>query len=157
MDKLKIVQVSKEFDEDAKAHILEGFLEHFGYIDHSLNPDLNSITDYYSRRGYIFLIGFIDQELVCTGAITKEGSHTGRIERMSVKKAFRRRGLANKMLQQLERYALDMKYTKLVLETNQHWQNAIQFYQSNHFIEEKRDQQRIHFAKRLIHVENDSL
>jgi hypothetical protein len=77
---IKIVPISKDRETAAKELILNGFQERFGFIDHSLNPDLNCLTETYNAEGALFLAGLIDNELVCTGAITNEGNGECRLQ-----------------------------------------------------------------------------
>ena len=86
LDNLTIIKITGEYEEMARNLVLEGLLERFGFIDHSYNPDLKDILKTYGTDGNLFLIGFIGEELICTGALTKEKEDTGRIQRMSVKK-----------------------------------------------------------------------
>ncbi|MEW9109908.1 MAG: hypothetical protein AB2374_11215 [Cytobacillus gottheilii] len=37
---MKIIEITKSYEMEAKALILDGFLERFGFIDQNLNPDL---------------------------------------------------------------------------------------------------------------------
>ncbi|WP_188456307.1 hypothetical protein [Virgibacillus oceani] len=62
----------------AKDLILEGFKERFGFIDHTCNPDLKDIFTYYNREGYAFFVGFHRDQVICTGALTKEHDEAGR-------------------------------------------------------------------------------
>ena len=48
------------------------------------------------------MVGLHNNMVVCTGALTREKSSTGRIQRMSVKPSYRRAGLAKLMIQDLE-------------------------------------------------------
>jgi GNAT superfamily N-acetyltransferase len=54
---------------------------------------------------------------------------------MSVAKGFRRRGFARRILEQLVDRAKQQGYTRLVLETNRTWYDAIAFYKSKGFVE----------------------
>nr|WP_080844174.1 GNAT family N-acetyltransferase [Cytobacillus gottheilii] len=146
---LKIIEMTKSYEMEAKALILDGFLERFGFIDHNLNPDLNHIYEHYCLDGSVFLIGLLHNELVCTGALTKEAEGTGRIQRMSVKRTLRGKGLAKKMLKALEQKALNLHYSKLVLETNRNWESAINLYKSNGYSLEEEENQFVHLYKML--------
>ena len=147
LDNLRIIKITGEYEEMARNLVLEGLLERFGFIDHSYNPDLKDILKTYGTDGTLFLIGFIREELICTGALTKEKEDTGRIQRMSVKKKYRRQGVANRMIKELELLAKEMGYKKIVLETNNNWISAIKFYRKNGYVEYHNDGECTHFIK----------
>ncbi|WP_099157492.1 GNAT family N-acetyltransferase [Virgibacillus ndiopensis] len=146
---LKIIKITERYQIDAKNLILAGFNERFGFIDHSYNPDLNNIYTYYNKEGYAFFVGLHQDHVICTGALTKVRDEVGRIERMSVKKQYRRQGIAQRMLVHLENYAKKIGYPKLVLETNKEWDSAINLYINNGFIIDKQDKERVYLAKIL--------
>lgn len=146
---IRIMLVTKEFENAAKTLVLEGLEERFGVLDTSYNEDLNNIITTYIDNGNVFLIGLHNNGVVCTGALTLEDKRTGRIERMSVKKAYRRCGIAKLMLNRLENAAREKEYTELRLETNSEWTSAIQFYINNGFQQDYKDDRRTHFTKTL--------
>lgn len=146
---LQIESVTEATQSVAKELILEGLAERFGFIDYSLNPDLNNIVESYIKEGDIFLTGSIQGKVLCTGALIKEETYVGRIARMSVKKVCRRQGFARLMLKSLVVKARAKGYTRLVLETNVDWMNAIQFYISCGFNEMYKENGLIHMTKDL--------
>ncbi|SDQ77557.1 GNAT family N-acetyltransferase [Virgibacillus salinus] len=146
---VNFTKVTEQQQGAAKDIILEGFKEYFGFIDHTMNPDLNNIYRHYNMNGNAFYVGEIEDWIICTGAITKESESTARIERMSVKKEYRRQGIAQKMLFHLEKQAGKMGYSKIVMETNKEWPSAINLYNTNGYTPFKRDSQRIHMLKEL--------
>ncbi|MBN8201676.1 GNAT family N-acetyltransferase [Bacillus sp. NTK034] len=146
---IKIVQISKDYETAAKELILKGFQERFGFIDHSLNPDLNCLTETYSAEGDFFLAGLIENELVCTGAITNVGKGECRLQRMSVKKEFRGQGIAGMMVRQLEDRARAAGYRKVVLETNMAWDSAVNLYKRCGYMEYYMEDEMIHLSKEI--------
>lgn len=146
---LKIVQISKDHETAAKELILNGFQERFGFIDHSLNSDLNYLTETYNGEGTLFLAGLIENELVCTGAMTNEGKGECRLQRMSVKKEFRGQGIASMMVRQLGERAKAAGYRKVVLETNIAWNSAVNLYKRCGYKEYKLEDEMIHLFKEI--------
>ncbi|UOQ91774.1 GNAT family N-acetyltransferase [Halobacillus shinanisalinarum] len=128
---------------------MDGLLERFGWIDPSLNPDLDHIERLYCQNGNVFLAGFINNELVCTGALTRKNSKIGRVQRMSVKRECRRKGLGKRMLKELESFAKEMGYVGLILETNNDWISAIKLYTTNGYQIYNNDGACSHFHKTL--------
>lgn len=147
---IQILSVTEQYEEAARQLILDGLEERFGFLDHSFNPDLRNIIQNYSQDGDVFLISLRDNKVVCTGALTKEGATAGRIQRMSVKQSHRRSGLAESMLRKLEETARQLGYKALVLETNNEWHSAIDFYKKMGYQVDWKDEERSHFLKVLL-------
>lgn len=95
------------------------------------------------------IVGYNQGNLICTGALIKENRQTGRITRMSVAKEYRGKGFAKTMLAKLEDKAKQAGYSKLVVETNLDWVDAIHLYRGSGYIEDFRDKTSIHIYKRL--------
>lgn len=115
----------------AKALILAGLAEHWGWLDEHLNPDLNDIAASYAAG--VFLVGVVDGRVVATGALIPESETSGRIVRMSVDSKMRRQGYGRGLLQALLQIAKGKSYTQIVLETTSTWVDVIQFYERNGF------------------------
>lgn len=148
-EKMKIHPITKKFEEEARALILAGLEERFGFIDPAYNPDLKNILQSYSRQGTVFLVGVCNSQVMCTGAVSYEAPGIGRVERMSVSKNFRRAGIARIMLGQLELWAKQVGYRQLVLETNSNWRSAVEFYKNRQYILDVDDGTNSHFTKNL--------
>ncbi|UOE95745.1 GNAT family N-acetyltransferase [Alkalihalobacillus sp. LMS39] len=149
MPELEIHTLTKENEAIARAIILEGFLERFGFIDHSFNPDLKDLVNSYTKDGCVFFTGAHHGEIVCTGALQKETNEIVRIARMSVKKECRQRGFAKIMIKHLEQKAKQSGYKNIVLETNRSWESAIHFYKKVGYQIEHIDETQCHFYKKI--------
>ncbi len=114
--------------DEAKALILSGLVDHWGWLDPALNPDLNDIAETY--RQAIFLVARLDGRLVGTGALKPRGEGVAEIVRMSVAKDLRRLGLGRKILTELVERARVMSLRKIILETTETWGEVIAFYLS---------------------------
>lgn len=119
----------------ARAIILQGLGEHFGFIDETLNLDLNDITASYSDQGHIFLVAEHRQSLIGTGALLIYPDKSGQLVRISTDPAYRRAGIARALCQQLISYAQQQMLRRLIVETNDDWDNAIRLYQNLGFDE----------------------
>lgn len=115
----------------ARALILAGLEEHWGWLDPSLNPDLDDMLTSYA--GAVFLAAKLDGALIGTGALIAKNEGVGRIVRMSVDKAHRRGGVGSRILRALLDEARALGYGKIVLETTETWDDAIGFYLRNGF------------------------
>lgn len=87
-DDLRIESVNESTQTQAKELILQGLKEHFGFLDTSLNPDINDIIQNYIKQGNIYLVGLLQKEVVCSGALITINENTGKIVRMSVKNEY---------------------------------------------------------------------
>lgn len=127
---LMIRPFQAEDQEAAKQLILVGLGERWGWIDPTLNPDLNDIAVSYAAG--VFLVGYLDDTLVATGAlspeVTDEGLPALRVERMSVRADLRGQGLGRRMLDSLLDLARKRGCQWVVLETTTTWTDAVRFY-----------------------------
>ncbi len=121
----------------ARRLILAGLEEHWGWLDLSLNPDLDDISSSYA--GETFLTAWLGGVLAGTGALVREADGVGRIVRMSVNRSIRRQGIGRALLDELVQRARQRGFHTLVLETTATWQDARGLYASYgfEFIEER--------------------
>ncbi|TMV44998.1 GNAT family N-acetyltransferase [Paenibacillus mesophilus] len=146
---ITIGPVQRSNQAEAEEMILEGLKEHFGFLDRSLNPDLRDIMDSYVEAGHIFLVGTLEERVVCTGALKEVDPETGRIVRMSVRKEFRRNGYASLLLGTLERMAAQRGYSSVMLKTIHHWSDAVGFYERMGYSKSGLDGESVTMVKRL--------
>ncbi len=111
----------------ARALVLAGLVEHWGWLDETKNPDLLDISASYAAG--CFLVARQDGRLAATGALLPTAeAHTWQVVRMSVAAGLRRAGLGRQMLEALQREARQRGARRLVLETTAAWQEVIAFY-----------------------------
>jgi GNAT superfamily N-acetyltransferase len=132
----------------AQALILDGLREHWGWLDPTLNRDLNNIATNYAAG--IFLVGEImdetGSELVATGAllpeVTESGESVWRVVRMSVHADLRGQGIGRRLLDALLQWAQQQGARLIVVETTSTWTDAVRFYTRYGFIlvEERDDE-----------------
>ncbi len=137
---LNIFSVNERTQEQARALIISGLAEHFHCLDESLDQDLNDIVANYLQNGHVFLVGIIENKVVCTGGLVQKNQSTGQIVRMSVAKEYRRQGLGTIVLQRLVNLAKTRGYRKLLVETNHDWHGAISLYRKYDFTEYRKDE-----------------
>jgi ribosomal protein S18 acetylase RimI-like enzyme len=124
-------------DQDAaRTVILTGLGEHWGYIDETLNPDLDDIAAHYPpETADFYVVEDADGAIIGTAGLIQEGADTGRIVRMSVTQAARGRGIGKRLVAQLETAARARGYRRLVCETTHDWTDAIALYTATGFTE----------------------
>lgn len=131
MPKVSIKDFQPEDQDVVKELILKGLVEHWGRLDPSLNPDLDDIASAYGDA--VFLVAWLDGEIVGTGAIIAESDNAGQVVRMSVSKDKRRLGIGKKILAKLIKEAKNIGLEKLILETTSTWTDVIKFYKAQGF------------------------
>lgn len=114
-----------------KALILDGLVDHWGFLDESKNPDLDNIATTYADG--TFLVAWLDEEIIGTGAFKPYSATQVEIVRMSVKKDLRRQGIGQQILSELCKIATEKGYAEVILETTETWQDVIDFYLSYGF------------------------
>ena len=124
----------------ACALIQQGLGEHFGFIDETMNPDLDDIDVHYIQPGHLFLLAEDEGELVGTGALITDAPGVAQMVRVSVCSAQRRRGIGRAMVTRLVQAARQRYYKKVRVETNKDWFDAIGLYRSCGFSEYARDE-----------------
>lgn len=119
-----------EMQSSAREVILSGLGEHWGYVDHSLNQDLDDIGASHD----VFLVAVTGaDDLVGTAGILLQGAGTAQVVRMSVRKDWRRRGVGRLLLAGLADQARQRGVGRLVLETTASWTEVRAFYEANGF------------------------
>lgn len=144
-----IEPVTESTQEQAKAVVLSGMEEHFGFLDPTLNPDLDRIVSSYLELGHTFLVGRLNGEVVCTGALVGVDADTGRLVRMSVKQEFRRHGYASRMIAILEKLAADKGYSTVMLKTIGDWTDAVGFYEKMGYERSEREGSKVTMVKSI--------
>ncbi len=123
---IKITPFQPENQIAVKTLILDGLVEHWGTLDESKNPDLDNIV--LSYAGATFLIAWLNDEIVGTGAFIPRSESQVEIVRMSVNKNLRRQGIGRQILIELCKRASQDGYEEVILETTETWQDVIDFY-----------------------------
>ena len=123
---IEIVPFHPKDQEAVQALVLDGLVEHWGFLDETKNPDLGDIAESYNDG--LFLVAWLDGEIVGSGAFFPRSDETIEVVRMSVAKHKRRQGIGRKVLTELCRQAYRLGYQRVILETTDTWQDTISFY-----------------------------
>ncbi len=137
-DELYIRSFEAGDQEQARWLILEGLGEHFGYLDETLNPDLDDILHTYLRAGHVFVVACMGRELVGTGALILHGEGISEMVRISTRKTYRRRGIGQAIVTYLVDVARQRGDRRIIVKTNASWHDAIHLYQRLGFVEYER-------------------
>lgn len=110
-------------DLDAELAVVDG-------EDHAFYDQFNKIGNI---RNAIVLY-YQDQPIGC-GALKEFDTEAMEIKRMYIKQGYRGRGLASKILSNLENWALELNYKKCVLETGKRQKEAVILYKKRGYTE----------------------
>lgn len=105
-------------------------------LDHELWNELNEDQATYDPLNKVDHIAtavvlYYQNQPVASGCFKEFDANTVEIKRMFVDKAHRGKGFSKKVLNELERWALEKEYRYAVLETSIHFQAACRLYTSN--------------------------
>ena len=81
------------------------------------------------------VIAFLNEQAVGCGAIKKFNETTVEIKRMYTATNARNKGVATAVLKELEVWAKELEYKKVVLETGVKMPSAVNFYKSNSYLQ----------------------
>jgi putative acetyltransferase len=105
---------------------LDAFLRVLDGEEHVFYAQLNK-TDLLRQ----VVLAYIDDQAVGCGAIREYSDTTTEVKRMFVLPEYRGKGIAGKVLSELEKWAAESGYTECVLETGKRQPEAIRLYQKS--------------------------
>jgi GNAT superfamily N-acetyltransferase len=95
------------------------------------DDDLNDIQKNYIYDGGDFIVGTVNNRIVCMGALKKKSETMAEIKRMRVHPDYQRKGFGQKILNNLEEKARQLGYTELCLDTTTKQVPAQKLYKKN--------------------------
>lgn len=79
------------------------------------------------------VLAYINELPVGCGAIKEYDERTMEVKRMFVSPAYRNRGIASKVLKELEQWSKELGYVQCILETGKKQTEAVQLYHKNNY------------------------
>jgi len=100
------------------------------------NGEYHSFYSQFNKLDKIkhVVIAYENDEPAGCGAIKEFGPDTMEIKRMYVRPEMRKKGIAFRILNELETWAGELSYTKCILETSLKQQEAIGLYKKNGYL-----------------------
>ena len=80
------------------------------------------------------IVAYENSKAVACGAIKKYDENTMEVKRMFTSTQSRKKGIAGMILSELQNWAIEMDYTRLILETGIRQKEAISLYTKTNFI-----------------------
>lgn len=96
--------------------------------------DLHDLEAHYFGNGGHFWVAEIDGTLVGMTGIERTDAETGRLRRMRVTTAERRRGVAEALLETAERFCREQGFRRLILDTTEQQTAAHRLYEKHGFL-----------------------
>jgi putative acetyltransferase len=79
------------------------------------------------------VVAYHDEKPVGCGAVKEYAANVMEVKRMYVPPEFRGKGIATRVLQELEKWSKELGYEKCILETGEKQPEAIQLYTKNNY------------------------
>lgn len=117
---------NKDFIELVKQ--LDAFLAITDGDDHEFYNQYNGLDNIK----YV-IVGYIDSIPVACGAIKQFDAKTMEIKRMFTSEKSRGKGMASKVLAELEKWALELSFERCILETGIRQVEAVHLYKKNKY------------------------
>jgi len=125
IDEIKMIPFTKEYQKQAKELILQGIEEYVGKLEPGFNKDIDNIEE--SFKGHVFLVVLEKDKIIGTGGLLLGGEES-QIVRVSVKKEYRKQGLGKRIVDELISYAVENGCKRVIVETSNDWDTAVNFY-----------------------------
>ena len=119
---------SKNNDFISLVKELDAFLAVTDGEDHSFYDQYNKLDNIK----YV-IVAYIDDIPVACGAIKQFNTTTMEVKRMFTSEKSRGKGLASKVLKELEKWALELSFERCILETGIRQVEAVQLYKKNNY------------------------
>ena len=124
---LKIVRTnSSDKDFIALVKLLDADLQIRDGEDHPFFAQYNKLDNIKYA-----VVAYLDEIPVGCGAIKQYDEHTMEIKRMFVNPELRGKGIATKVLIELENWVRELNFSKCILETGKRQPEAIRLYEKN--------------------------
>ena len=107
--------------------------------DGKWDEDLHDIENQYINNNGEFLVGVLDNKIVCMGSFRKKSDTLAEIKRMRVHPNYQRKGFGQTILNKLEAKAIELGYQELCLDTTTKQIPAQKLYEKNGYIEVGRE------------------
>ena len=144
----------RKYKPEDKEQIIEMVSEILGNIFNGDPAQFKLVKEFNITKGYVlYLVAETqgsEKRIIGTMALKKIDEETLRLKRMYVRKEYRKRGIAQKLLNELVKFTKEKDYKKILLHTYPTMKNAHKFYKRNGFVETTgKDSEQIHVIKYL--------
>lgn len=144
----------RKYKPEDKEQIIEMVSEILGNIFNGDPTQFKVLKEFNITKNYVlYLVAETqgsEKRIIGTMALKKIDNETVRLKRMYVRKEYRKRGISQKLLNEIIKFAREKGYKKILLHTYPTMKNAHKFHKRNGFVETTGDDpEQIHVAKYL--------
>lgn len=144
-----IIDVYSSSDKDGVRSVVLNGLKEFGFeYTPKFDFDLDDLYKHYIKSGGMFYVLKIDNKIVGTVAIKKNGK-IAELKRLYVDKNYQGRKFGSLLLDKAIQFCKDNGFTKLEFETNKRFKKAHLLYQKRGFKIVKEDEGSYYMEKGL--------
>ena len=147
----------RKYKLEDKEQIIEMVSEILGNIFNGDPTQFRVLKEFNITKNYVlYLVAETqgsEKRIIGTMALKKIDNETVRLKRMYVRKEYRKRGISQKLLNELVKFAKEKSYKKILLHTYPTMKNAHRFYKRNGFVKTTgKDPEQIHVIKYLTPI-----
>jgi GNAT superfamily N-acetyltransferase len=141
----------RDYKPKDKKEIIEMVSSILGRMFSGDPEDFQIVKEFNSNKDYVkYLVLIIEGKVVATGALKRINKDEVRLKRLYVGREYQRRGLAQKILNELISFAKTKKYKRMFFSSYPVMENARKFNKINGFKETTgKDPEQIHLVKQL--------
>lgn len=141
----------RKYTKEDKKEIIQMVSEILREMFNGNPAEFKILKEFNVTKDYIcYLVVVIGKKIVGVGALKKLKDGKVRIKRLYVMEDYRRRGIAQKILDQLIQFAREKNYKQILFNTYPTMEHARKFHKRNGFTEViSNDPYQIHLIKKL--------
>ncbi|MFA7707585.1 MAG: GNAT family N-acetyltransferase [Candidatus Pacearchaeota archaeon] len=139
---IKIRKYKEEDNKQVKRLVTEVIMELYHQKPKHIQ-DLNNI-----KKNYIsYIVAENNKKIIGIVSLQKKDNKTAKLRRLYINKKFRRKGLGQKLLKEIESIAKKLKFKYIVLNTKHKNEIALNLYQKNNYKDYKKIKSRVYLKK----------
>ncbi len=132
---INFIEYTDRYKPDTIELIIQILVEEYGFYEFKKSIEKTDFNQYKKKGGKLWLAINEDNEVVGSIAVHRKSRHTVKLEKVYVKKEYRKNGIAKMLWNLALQYAIEKEYEKMTVATYENMKTAVAFYKKNGFIE----------------------
>lgn len=129
----EIVEYDKKYEKEAKELMIDISVNEYGFKEFEEAFFKSDYDKFQKSGGNFWLVLDKNKKVIGTMALEKKGT-LGCLSGVYLRKEYRGKGIAQRLLENAIIYAKDKKMEEIILGTYEKFSRAIKFYEKNKFI-----------------------